>query len=113
MQQELAQVLFSLNAGQQAAALLRSEVANDGYYKVGGGVGRAEGGLLLHGTHCCMALIPASPWLPPRDQPPWLRMTTGLPLTAGAIRASARPGGGTASLLAGGTAEGCKLSGLR
>ncbi|KAI7846146.1 hypothetical protein COHA_000316 [Chlorella ohadii] len=34
VQQQLAQVLFSLNAGQQAAALLRSEVANDGYYKV-------------------------------------------------------------------------------
>lgn len=55
VQQELAQVLFSLNAGQQAAALLRSEVANDGYYKVGGGPGKLREGC------CCMTLILCKP----------------------------------------------------
>lgn len=37
MQQELAQVLQSVGAGQQATALLRNDVAHDAYYKVGHG----------------------------------------------------------------------------
>lgn len=35
MQERLAQVLLSLGAAQQAAAVMRGEVAHDSYYKVG------------------------------------------------------------------------------